>query len=111
MEGANIYQLAKNCRTSVGMSEKYHAVHIKTSLGAIAINIVRSKQVRGKKNSELSSKVVPLIGVSITGDLRTDLARKPKCKTPLPPLANPSLTPPNSGTFGPFRLKVVCELA
>jgi len=29
MEGANIYQIAKNCRTSVGMIEKYYAVHIK----------------------------------------------------------------------------------
>ena len=44
MEGANIYQIAKNCRTSVGMIEKYYAVHIKTSLDAAAINIVRSKK-------------------------------------------------------------------
>jgi integrase len=44
MEGANIYQVAKNCRTSVGMIEKYYAVHIKTSLDAAAINIVRSKK-------------------------------------------------------------------
>ncbi len=44
MEGANIYQIAKNCRTSVGMIEKYYAVHIKTSLDAAAINVVRSKK-------------------------------------------------------------------
>ena len=44
MEGADIYQLAKNCRTSVGMIEKYYAVHIKSSLDASAINVVRSKK-------------------------------------------------------------------
>jgi len=32
MEGANIYQIAKNCRTSVEMIEKYYAAHIKTRL-------------------------------------------------------------------------------
>ena len=42
MAGANIYQIAKNCRTSVEMIEKYYAVHIKNSLDAAAINIVRS---------------------------------------------------------------------
>ena len=44
MEGANIYQIAKNCRTSVGMIEKYYAVHIKNSLNAAAINVVRSNK-------------------------------------------------------------------
>lgn len=32
MEGADIYQIAKNCRTSVEMIEKFYAAHIKTSL-------------------------------------------------------------------------------
>lgn len=31
MQGADIYQIAKNCRTSVEMIEKYYAAHIKTS--------------------------------------------------------------------------------
>jgi hypothetical protein len=44
MEGANIYQIPKNCRTSVGMIEKYYAVHIKSSLNAAAINVVRSNK-------------------------------------------------------------------
>jgi hypothetical protein len=44
MEGANIYQIAKDCRTSVGMIEKYYAVHIKNSLDAAAINVVRSNK-------------------------------------------------------------------
>ena len=37
MEGADIYQIAKNCRTSVEMIEKYYASHIATSLDAAAI--------------------------------------------------------------------------
>jgi hypothetical protein len=38
MEGADIYQIAKNCRTSVEMIEKYYAAHIKNTLDACAIN-------------------------------------------------------------------------
>jgi len=41
LEGADIYQIAKNCRTSVEMIEKYYASHIKTSLDAAAINVRR----------------------------------------------------------------------
>ena len=43
MEGADIYQIAKNCRTSVEMIEKYYAAHIKTNLDAAAINIMKPK--------------------------------------------------------------------
>ncbi len=43
MEGADIYQIAKNCRTSVEMIENYYASHIKTNLDASAINVRRSK--------------------------------------------------------------------
>lgn len=39
MEGADIYQVAKNCRTSVEMIEKYYASHIKNTLDAAAINV------------------------------------------------------------------------
>jgi len=42
MEGADSYQIAKNCRTSVEMIENY-AAHIKTSLHAVAINVMRKK--------------------------------------------------------------------
>lgn len=38
MEGADIYQIAKNCRTSVEMIEKFYAAHIKNVLDAAAIN-------------------------------------------------------------------------
>lgn len=41
MDGADIYQVAKNCRTSVEMIEKYYAAHLKTTLDAAAINVRR----------------------------------------------------------------------
>ena len=44
LEGADIYQIAKNCRTSVEMIEKYYAAHLKTQLDASAINIMRPRQ-------------------------------------------------------------------
>ncbi len=42
LEGADIYQIAKNCRTSVEMIEKHYAVHLKNSLDAAAINVRRT---------------------------------------------------------------------
>jgi integrase len=39
LEGADIYQVAKNCRTSVEMIEKFYASHIKDMLDADAINV------------------------------------------------------------------------
>jgi len=47
MEGADIYQIAKNCRTSVEMIEKYYASHIKNMLDASAINVRKPKK-KGK---------------------------------------------------------------
>lgn len=44
MEGADIYQIAKNCRTSVEMIEKYYASHIKTMLDAAAINVRKRRK-------------------------------------------------------------------
>lgn len=43
MEGTDIYQIAKNCRTSVEMIEKYYASHIKNTLDAAAINVRKEK--------------------------------------------------------------------
>jgi integrase len=48
MEGADIYQVAKNCRTSVEMIEKHYAIHLKNTLDAAAINVVRKKSGKGK---------------------------------------------------------------
>jgi hypothetical protein len=39
MEGADIYQMAKNCRASVEMVEKYYASHTANTLDAAAINV------------------------------------------------------------------------
>jgi len=52
MEGADIYQIAKNCRTSVEMIEKYYAAHIKTQLDAAAINVIRPKPKKKKNPAE-----------------------------------------------------------
>jgi len=49
IEGADIYALAKNCRTSVEMIQKFYAAHIKDLLDASAINVMRPK--RAKKPS------------------------------------------------------------
>ena len=38
-----IYQIAKNCRTSVEMIEKHYAVHLKNSLDAAAINVMKTR--------------------------------------------------------------------
>jgi integrase len=45
MEGADIYQIAKNCRTSVEMIERFYAAHLKHTLDASAINVRRSKSI------------------------------------------------------------------
>jgi integrase len=46
MEGADIYQVAKNCRTSVEMIEKHYAAHLKNTIDAAAINVMRPKAAR-----------------------------------------------------------------
>jgi integrase len=59
MEGADIYQIAKNCRTSVEMIEKYYAAHIKTNLDAAAINVMKPKPPKNQKparNSKSTKK-------------------------------------------------------
>lgn len=41
LDGADIYQIAKNCRTSVEMIEKHYAVHLKNRIDASAVNVKR----------------------------------------------------------------------
>ncbi len=48
MEGADIYQVAKNCRTSVEMIENFYASHIKNTLDASAINVRKAKPTKPK---------------------------------------------------------------
>ena len=55
MEGADIYQVAKNCRTSVEMIEKFYAAHIKNILDASAIKSASS----AGRSSRSSSKRLP----------------------------------------------------
>lgn len=52
MEGADIYQIAKNCRTSVEMVETYYAAHLKTTLDAAAINVRRHRANRKEPTPE-----------------------------------------------------------
>lgn len=44
LEGADIYQIAKNCRTSVEMIEKHYAVHLKNVIDASAINVRKPRR-------------------------------------------------------------------
>jgi len=52
MEGADIYQIARNCRTSVEMIEKFYAAHIKTMLDATAIHVRKGTIQRERKSRE-----------------------------------------------------------
>jgi integrase len=51
IEGADIYALAKNCRTSVEMIQKFYAAHIKDLLDASAINVRRPKPKQERKKA------------------------------------------------------------
>jgi integrase len=46
MEGADVYQIANNCRTSVQMIEQFYAAHIKDRLDTTAINVQRPRAAR-----------------------------------------------------------------
>ena len=43
LEGADIYQVAKNCRTSVEMIEKHYAAHLKDMIDTSLVNVRRDK--------------------------------------------------------------------
>jgi len=64
MEGADIYQIAKNCRTSVEMIEKYYASHIKTRLDAAAINVMRPHKTNTKTNKKNDKRSSPNAGAA-----------------------------------------------
>lgn len=46
LEGADIYQIAKNCRTSVEMIQKHYAIHLKNMIDTAAINVRKKKPVK-----------------------------------------------------------------
>jgi len=54
MDGADIYQIAKNCRTSVEMIERHYAVHLRTTLDTAAINVRRSRPRKSNNKEEKS---------------------------------------------------------
>ncbi len=49
IEGADVYQVAKNCRTSVKMIEEFYASHIKNMVDASIVNVRRPKPRVAKK--------------------------------------------------------------
>lgn len=51
LEGADIYQVAKNCRTSVEMIEKYYGRHLKNTIDAAAVNVRKARPKPLKKTS------------------------------------------------------------
>ncbi len=62
MEGANIYQVANNCRTSVQMIEEHYASHIKDRLDASSINVMRPESARKaakEQAQEMGADTVP----------------------------------------------------
>jgi hypothetical protein len=59
LEGADIYQVAKNCRTSVEMIEKFYAAHIKNMLDASAINVQRPRRERRKASEKMAARKRP----------------------------------------------------
>jgi integrase len=56
MEGADIYQIAKNCRTSVEMIEKYYASHIQNSLDASAINVLKKRKMQHEDDDDTENQ-------------------------------------------------------
>jgi hypothetical protein len=69
MQGADIYQIAKNCRTSVEMIQKFYASHIMTTLDASAINVMKAKPRRKVDASEVAKE-------------KTSFAKTPKIVQP-----------------------------
>ena len=63
MEGADIYQIAKNCRTSVEMIQKHYAAHIKNMLNAAKIN-KRPKPARRRKDSPVEAGKISVGGTT-----------------------------------------------
>ncbi|WFU01925.1 site-specific integrase [Rhizobium sp. CB3171] len=59
MEGADVYAIAKNCRTSVEMIEKFYAAHIKTTLDASIINARKPKRVNRARKANRAAAPPP----------------------------------------------------
>jgi len=78
MEGADVYAIAKNCRTSVEMIEKFYAAHIKTTLDASIIN-ARKPRRSGYRGGKSGGSAAPArnAGQHRTEDTRRGVPAKP----------------------------------
>lgn len=59
MEGADVYQVAKNCRTSVQMIEEFYASHIKNTVDASVVNVRRSRSSRPRRAARAGAPPSP----------------------------------------------------
>jgi integrase len=59
LEGADIYAIAKNCRTSVEMIQKHYAAHLKTSIDTSVINVRREKPKKRKPSPPKATQANP----------------------------------------------------
>ncbi|MDB5553053.1 MAG: integrase [Rhizobium sp.] len=59
MAGADVYAIAKNCRTSVEMIERFYAAHIKDTLDASVINARKPKRPQQKKPKNAERAAAP----------------------------------------------------
>jgi integrase len=69
MEGADVYQIAKNCRTSVKMIEEFYASHIKNMVDASVIN-VRRPRTRPSAKTDSSAKASRIPGKRLQDSVR-----------------------------------------
>lgn len=53
LEGADIYQVAKNCRTSVEMIEKHYAAHLKDMIDTLLVNVRRERSRRPDSDANI----------------------------------------------------------
>jgi integrase len=60
MEGADVYQVAKNCRTSVQMIEEFYASHIKNMVDASNLNVRRSRSMPRTSGKPKAKRPRPL---------------------------------------------------
>lgn len=52
LEGADIYQVAKNCRTSIEMIEKRYAAHLKNMIDTSLFNVRRERPKRKDESTK-----------------------------------------------------------
>jgi len=78
IEGADIYALAKNCRTSVEMIQKFYAAHIKDLLDTSAINVMRPRTRPGKTQPEGAPPAKPKRRKPHPGSSRARSVKRPK---------------------------------